>query len=302
VSDQASALLRSRIAQLFDRHPERDSFIGREIAQRMGERLAYIRVAPQRLLDLGCGSGADWALLAERFPEAFPIGVDLSLQRLVALRRRETVRDGWLRRALGGRASGAATLCADYARLPLGTASVDMIWSNLAIHWDDQPHLSFKEWGRVLEAGGLVMFSAFGPDTLAQVRRAFAAVDALPHTLAFTDMHDYGDMLVAAGFATPVVDMEHITLTYSSAQGLWDDVRALGGNPLVERRGSLWGRRRHRLWSDALESQRGTDGLLRLTFEVLYGHAWKGIPRTVADGRSVVRIERLSRSTPQSRE
>jgi malonyl-CoA O-methyltransferase len=290
--DHRPALERARIAWLFDRHPRRASFIAREVARRMGERLGYIRIEPRHVLDAGCGSGADWKLLKDRFPAALAIGTDFSAGRLGLARRDAARHTGWRERLLARRSTQFAAVCADFARLPFANGRFDMIWSNLAIHWDEAAHRALTEWARVLQPGGLVMFSAFGPDTLAEVRRIFALVDDQPHTLAFTDMHDYGDMLIAGGFATPVVDMEHITLTYTEAGAFWEDVRALGGNPLVARRRGLWGRAGIARLNAAVEGQRGSDGLLRLTFEVLYGHAWKGVPRTRSDGRAIVRDAR----------
>ena len=137
----------------------------------------------------------------------------------------------------------------------------------------------FPEWKRVLKTDGLLMFSCFGPDTLKELRAA--AARALPNSRAmpFVDMHDFGDMMVASGFATPVMDAEIITLTYASPQELLREVRALGGNPRDDRAQSLPSGRQARQMLRALEAQRGDDGRIRLTFEVAYGHAWKPMPR-----------------------
>jgi malonyl-CoA O-methyltransferase len=299
VSDARPAIERARVARLFDRIGAVPSFIDREVAQRMAERLDYIRIDAARVLDAGCGAGADLPMLAARFAGSLVLGVDRASGPLRAQARAASSAVGgsgvarWVARKLGRTGAAPALVCADFQRLPLARASLDVIWSNLALHWDDAPHRTLIDWGRVLRDEGLVMFSAFGPDTLAEVRRAFAAVDARDHSVSFTDMHDYGDMLVAAGFAAPVVDMEQITLTYSDSAALWRDVRALGGNPLEARQRGLYGRgAAHRL-AEALEAQRASDGSLRLTFEVIYGHAWKGVPRVRADGRAVVSLEQL---------
>jgi malonyl-CoA O-methyltransferase len=99
--------------------------------------------------------------------------------------------------------AGVDLLCADFAELPLGHLSVDLLWSNLALHWHPQPDRVFAEWRRVLRVNGLLMFSCFGPDSLRELRAAFAEADLAEHTLPFVDMHDFGDQLVEAGFATP---------------------------------------------------------------------------------------------------
>lgn len=286
----------ARVRRLFDRsEARRGDFILREISSRLFERLEYIRLDARAVLDAGCGSGADAALLSGRFPDARLLAVDHAPHRLGA--GAIDTRAGlprWLGRWM--RPSGALKLAADLGALPLAPASLDLIWSSLALHWHPAPHTVFPEWRRVLRTHGLLLFSAFGPDTLKEVREAFALADpgAAPtaHVAAFTDMHDYGDMLVAAGFATPVMDAERLTLTYSSAASLWDDVRALGGNAAGARRHGLLGRQARRRLDAALDARRDADGRYQLSFEIIYGHAWKGEARTTAAGETIVRLER----------
>jgi malonyl-CoA O-methyltransferase len=191
--------------------------------------------------------------------------------------------------AAGG--NGPELACADFARLPLAANSLDLVWSNLALHWHPQPDRVFAEWRRVLRVEGLLMFSCFGPDTLREVRSAFESIDLAPHTLPFVDMHDFGDMLVNAGFSTPVMDMETITVTYETPQRLLEDVRAWGGNPLESRRRGLLSRAQHARLEAALEGMRNRDGKIPLTFEVVYGHAFRPVPRTTSSGESIVRFD-----------
>jgi malonyl-CoA O-methyltransferase len=151
------------------------------------------------------------------------------------------------------------------------------------LHWLDDPLPAFRELHRVLEVGGLLMFSALGPDTLKELRAAGATT-----LRRFHDMHDLGDMLVAAGFADPVMDMETIALTYASPRGLLRDQRLLGvRDGLLGPLGFREGRRVFRAW----QSQK-RDGRLPATFEVVYGHAWKAEPKTSADGRAVIRFHK----------
>jgi len=135
------------------------------------------------------------------------------------------------------------------------------------------------------------MFSCFGPDTFKEVRAAFAGVDDAAHVLPFVDMHDFGDMLVNAGFSTPVMDMENITVTYESIGKLMADVRAWGGNPLLTRRRGLLGRRAWAKVTETLEKGRRADGKLSLSFEVVYGHAFRPVPKTIASGEAIIRFE-----------
>ena len=266
----------------------------------MHERLALVKIAPQRVLDAGCGEGADLPLLQERFSGAHVIGFDASPGMLAAARggqdaARSTMSrllKNWLPAKIGsGLAAGADFLCGDFAQLPVAHNALDLVWSNLALHWHPQPDRVFAEWRRVLRVDGLLMFSCFGPDTFKELRAAFATVDAAPHALPFVDMHDFGDMLINAGFSTPVMDMENITVTYASVDKLMADVRAWGGNPLMTRRRGLFGRADWRRIGQALEQLRRADGKIPLSFEIIYGHAFRPMPKRTADGEAIIRLD-----------
>ncbi len=159
------------------------------------------------------------------------------------------------------------------------------------LHWHPQPHTVFPEWLRVLRVDGLLLFSCFGPDTLKELRRACAAAGIAARPTPFVDMHDFGDMMIAAGFAAPVMDAETIRLTYASPQALLREVGALGGNPRDDRAPGLVGGRRARALLAALQDLRDGDGRIGLSFEVAYGHAWKPQPRI--RGQSTVSLDRL---------
>jgi malonyl-CoA O-methyltransferase len=281
----------ARVQQLFA-DPARvaaSDFLRREIAGRMFERLALVKNSPQQVLDAGCGLGADLAQLQKNYPAAQVLGVDAVPAMLAAGGSAQAPRS-FLSRLLPAK-SGIDLACADFGQLPLGPNSVDLVWSNLALHWHPQPDRVFAEWRRVLRVDGLLMFSNFGPDTFRELRNAFAAMDETPHTLPFVDMHDFGDQLVEAGFTTPVMDMEQITVTYDTAQALLADVRSFGGNPLATRRRGLVGRAAWQRMLDALEAQRRPDGKLGLTFEVIYGHAFRPAPKVTAAGEAIVRFQ-----------
>lgn len=274
-------------------------FLRREVSARMFERLELVKIVPQRLLDAGCGAGGDLALLQKQFSQAQILGADASAAMLLEARSRLSAALSSVNRLLAkylpgkaGASAGldASLLCADFARLPLALGTVDLVWSNLALHWHPQPDQVFHEWRRVLRQDGLLMFSCFGPDTCKQLRSAFAAIDAAPHVLPFVDMHDLGDMLVEAGFSTPVMDMEHITVTYASVDKLMADVRALGGNPLATRRRGLLGKNDWSRVVAGLEQQRQADGKIPLTFEIIYGHAFRPAPKLTSNGESIIRI------------
>ncbi len=272
-------------------------FLRREIAARMFERLGLIRLAPQRVLDAGCGEGDDLPGLHQAFPPAQLIGVDASAAMLaaaaVAGEQSRSRAQKLIGRFLGRRPQGAqaaALACADFAQLPLPRASIDLLWSNLALHWHPQPHRVIAEWARVLRTDGLLMFSCFGPDTFIELRDAFAAHGLHGRMLPFVDLHDYGDMLVAAGLATPVMDMERLTLTYTSVDKLLADVRAFGGNPLEGRVRGLDGPQRWQRVRRTLEAARDPSGTLRLTVEVTFGHAFRPEPTRTSGGEQIVRF------------
>lgn len=303
-SKMSAPIDRVRVRALFA-DPNRvaqSDFLRREIAGRMHDRLGLVKLTPQRVVDAGCGPGADLSRLYKAYPAAHVIGIDASAA-MAAYAGRPAASRSLLSRLLPAKA-GIDAVCGDFAQFPLAPNSVDLVWSNLALHWHPQPDRVFAEWRRVLRVDGLLMFSSFGPDTLRELRSAFAAIAALDgaaqgspaqgsshHALSFVDMHDFGDQLVEAGFSTPVMDMEVITVTYDSAVALLADVRALGGNPLATRRRGLVGRAAWGRVLAALEAQRRPDGKLALTFEVIYGHAFRPAPRVTAAGEAIIRFE-----------
>lgn len=246
----------------------------REVGRRLVEHLDPIRVDPARVLDLGCGTGPQLDTLARRFPGSEILGIDFSR----AMLERALARAPWWRRALASRVPRFA--CADLAKLPLAPASAGLAFSNLALQWCDAPAV-FAEASRVLVKDGLILFSTLGPDTLRELRAAFG-VAAFP---GLVDMHDLGDALVAAGFGQPVMEMELLTLEYSTLEALLADLHAVGA--LASATPGLGGRERRKAAAQAYEARR-RDGALPATYEVVYGHAWKAGTRKAADGRQVI--------------
>jgi malonyl-CoA O-methyltransferase len=198
----------------------------------------------------------------------------------------------WLEPRAGAAATAPGIVCGDIGTLPLKAGSVDLVWSNLVLQWLDAPPLAFEEFHRVLAVGGLLSFTTFGPDTLRELRAAFSAVDTATHVNRFVDMHDLGDMLVGAGFADPVMDMEMLMLTYTDANALMRELKALGAhNVTAARPRGMMGRERWSRMLRGLDAFR-RDGRLPASFEVIYGHAWKPAPRVAADGRAIVQVQR----------
>lgn len=265
--------------------------LAREVARRMDERLDYIRTGPKRILDLGCGTGADLPRLAERFPDATLLAADFAPAMLArAGARLRPQGGGLLRRLIGGRPATAPHVVADARALPLARGSLGLVWSNLMFPALADPLPAFREVHRTLEIGGLFMFSTLGPDTLRELRAVLPAQRG-ERVHRFIDMHDLGDALVQAGFGDPVMDMEILTLTYADLDELLRDLRASGGNNAATARPrGLSGQRGWEVARVAYERLR-RDGRLPATFEIIQGHAWKAAPTTTEDGRSIVRFQ-----------
>jgi malonyl-CoA O-methyltransferase len=272
----------------------------REVGTRMLSRLDVVKIQPRRILDVGCGTGEGTVELAARFPGARVVGLDLALPMVVAARERARRGRSIYRRLVsplvGTRDAEPRFVCADATRLPLAGVSFDLAWSNLTLQWVNDLPRAFAELRRVLRPGSLLTFTTFGPDTLKELRAAFARVDGATHVLRFVDMHDIGDMLVHAGFADPVMDMEYLDVTYPSPDALLRELKALGAtNATRGRPRGLMGRARYAQLAAGLE-RFARDGRIPATFEMIYGHAWKGEPKTTAEGLPIVRLSRPRRT------
>jgi malonyl-CoA O-methyltransferase len=268
----------------------------REIGARMAERLDYVKITPAAILDAGCGTGEAIGDLGVRYPAARVVALDIALPMVMTARRRVGAGRSAFRRLLRPFASRGAVepafVCGDINRLPFAGVAYDLVWSNLALQWVNDLPRAFAEFRRVLKVGGLLSFTTFGPDTLREVRSAFTGLDGHTHTNRFVDMHDIGDMLVHAGFADPVMDMEYVTLTYDSPRALLAELKAIGAtNRTRGRPTGLMGRARFARALARLDALR-RDGRIPATFEVVYGHAWKGEPRTTPEGHAIVRLTR----------
>jgi malonyl-CoA O-methyltransferase len=255
----------------------------REVCIRMLERLDYIKLKPATVLDVGSGTGWGTRQLGERYPAAQIVALDIALGMLQASRGKS----GWWSKLFAG--NTRQYVCADMEAMPIKANSMEMVWSNLAVQWCNDLPATLIELHKVLKVEGLLMFSTFGPDTLKELRIAFQGVDGYNHLNRFADMHDIGDMLVAGGFADPVMDMEYITLTYNDVKSVMQDLRSIGAhNATAGRATGMMGKN---AWGRVLENYEGLrrDGKLPATFEVIYGHAWKPQAKNTADGRAIIK-------------
>lgn len=271
----------------FDQHQVRRNFgraastyehhdaLQREVQTLLLDRLGFYLDTPERVIDVGAGTGRGTALLRKRYPKAQVIAMDLALPMLRAAKKHVS----WLK--------PFQRVCAEATALPLPDHSVDVLHSNLCFQWiDDLPAL-FGECVRVLKPGGLLVFSTFGPDTLKELRAAWAEADEQPHVSRFLDMHDLGDAMISAGLRDPVLDVDRYTLTYSEPRLLLKELQGLGAtNADRERERHLLGKRHYQRMLAAYETMR-VDGRIPATWEVVTAHAWgppPGQSRRMAGG------------------
>ena len=258
---------------------EKHDVLQREAQSALLERLDFYQSqAPERVIDVGAGTGRGSALLKRRYPAADVIAFDLALPMLRAAKKRSA----WLK--------PFQRVCAEATALPLPDHCVDVLHSNLCFQWVvDLPAL-FGECARVLKPGGLLAFSTFGPDTLKELRAAWAQADQQPHVSRFLDMHDVGDAMLAAGLRDPVLDAHRYTLTYSEPRKLLEELQGLGAtNADHARVRGLTGKSRYRSMLAAYEAMR-VDGRIPATWEVVSAHAWgapAGQPRRGAGGGEI---------------
>lgn len=266
----------------FDRCAARYDRVARlqvEVGERLQARLDWIRIEPQRVLDLGCGTGRGLQALMRRWRRAEVVGLDFAPGMLARAARRGRP---WRRPRL---------VCADMGALPLAAASVDLVFSNLSLQWCDDLPAQFAELLRVLRPGGLLLFSTLGPDTLRELRQSWAEADAAaPHVNEFPDMHEVGDALVGAGFADVVMDVDRIVEWHDEPLSVMRGLHQIGAvNRDRGRRRGLLGRNRLQRACNAYRRFAAADGRLPATWEVVYGHAWRPL-QSLPDADGTVRV------------
>ena len=271
----------------FDRAADFDSacFIHDAARERLLERLDLVNFAPRVLVDLGCATGRGAAALAARYAGARVLAIDASTAML---------------RKARAHAGSVAAIGGDAERLPVRSHVIDLLFANLVLPWC-RPDTVFAEAARVLAPGGVLQFATLGPDSLAEIRRAFGAADDRIHVHAAFDMHDLGDLAMKAGLAEPVLDVDRLTVTYAEPAALWRDLKAVAaGNVAGARRRALTGRGRWSRFEGALAPRRGER--FGVTVELIFGQAFGQGPvqtRRQAGGVTEigVPIERIGRMT-----
>ncbi len=250
----------ARASVTYDKH----AVLHQEVSNRMADKLDFIAISPDSILDLGANTGKDTTKLEKRYKQSVRcVALDISYPMLLKAKRNKP----WF--------SKQRFVCGLAQSLPFHDNSFDMIYSNLVFQWCPDLHRVFKECQRVLKPNGLLFFSTYGPDTWFELRKSWEGIDNYEHVRNFTDMHDVGDSLIAAGFNAPVMDIDKIQLTYHHVKALIQDLRAVGViNFSANRRRGLLGKRQYAQFLSRYESFRNEAGLLPATYEIVYGHAW----------------------------
>lgn len=265
------------IAQI-DRHAMRAAFekaaisydavavLQQEVADRLVERMDYMSMKPVSILDAGSGTGFVSQLLAARYPKTKITSLDLAFNMLKQAKSKRSFKQRWNKQF--------QYVNAEAENLPFADASMELIISGLTLQWCQDLPKVFKEFRRVLAPGGLLLFSSFGPETLTELRQSWAAVDELAHVNAFADMHDVGDALMQSGFSDPVMDMEMLTVTYKDVKTVMQDLKQIGAHNVMQGRShNITGKNKLQKMMQAYEQFRD-DGLLPVSHEIVYGHAW----------------------------
>lgn len=275
----------------------------KQVREEMLGRLDLVKLNPQVILDAGCGTGLASHALQKRFASAQVLSLDFAYPMLQKTRisRGQLSFTNQIKSLLGG--NKQSLLCADIEALPLASASTGLVWSNLAIQWCNDLDIALKEFHRVLHPEGLLMFSTFGPDTLREMRAATADASGSEYTSVsrFIDMHDIGDALVRAGFNAPVLDVERFTLTYDTVKDVMRDLKSIGAHNATDGRArGLLGRgffaKLEQSYEQFRSGSKAQGGKLPATFEVVYGHAWRGADKPVfEDGLSPINFKPRSK-------
>lgn len=244
---------------------ENAALVQNEIGERLFERLNFLKITPQYVLDLGSGTGLFSQALKKRYPKANIIGLDLAFAMLTETKKKQSWRFNW------------PLVNGNMSALPFADGVFDLVYANQVIHWSDSLSLVLSELYRVMHVGACFMFSTLGPDTFKELTHAFALADNYTHCNTFRDMHEIGDCLNILKFQDPVVDMEMITVHYGELSKLLLSLKAQGvRNVHSARNRGLTGKESWRAFEKAYQQFQTEEGKCPLTYEAVYGHAWKG--------------------------
>ena len=252
----------NRAAMTYGEH----DFLQKEVVLRTLQQLDYIRITPRSIIDLGSGTGTASRILIKKFKKASIFQLDIAVSMLKHAQAQIKLPRRWFEKK--------RMVCGDIERLPIANNSVDLAFSSLALQWSMQPDVCFREIRRIMKPGGLFLFSTLGPDTLRELRQAFAAISDTPHVNGFLDIHDVGNLLSSNGFSDPVLEADRITVEYDDLRSLMKDLKGVGASNVSQQRSrGLLGKQKLMKLREQYELFRVKDKL-PATYEVIIGHAW----------------------------
>jgi len=286
----ATSLDRNAVRRAFSAASERydaAAVLQKEVRERLIERLGLFQLQPSTVLDMGCGTAQSSHHLKKLYSSSTVVALDAAFGML----QRANSSTRWLGRRAFQR------VCGDAMQLPVKTASVDLVFSNLMMQWCNPPDIVFNEVRRVLKPDGVFVFSSFGPDTLRELRDAWNSVDSHTHVNDFIDMHDLGDAMMRAGLAEPVLDVERFTLTYPDALSLMRELKAIGAHNVTQHRSrGLTGKAALNRVIARYEQHRRGDNV-PASYEVVYGQAWGNVAAPTSHGEVRVPLSNIGRRT-----
>ena len=280
---------KNEISKTFSKYAaEYEAFakVQHEIGLRLLERLSYLKIAPKRILDLGCGPGVFSRELSLLYPKAHVVGLDIAPAMLALADKKQGWRHKW------------SLVAADMKNMPFATGMFDLVFANQVIHWGGPLAGVFRELNRVMNVNGCFMFTTLGPDTFKELRASWASVNSFAHVNEFIDMHDVGDSLLAEYFLDPVMDMELLAVHYESIAKLVRALKKQGvKNINPQRNQGLTGKASWQQFENNYQSLQTENGKFPLSYEVVYGHAWKGEKRKTERGvETLIPISQISKS------
>jgi malonyl-CoA O-methyltransferase len=266
-----------------------------EVRNELLSRLEILKVPPRNVLDLGAGTGLGALELRRRLRGARIVAMDIAAPMLQKVRQRSPF---W---------RPIRCVNADASALPFKAGSFDVVFSNLMLQWVVPPDRAFAEIRRVLRPGGVLLATSFGPETLRELRDAWAVVDRTAHVSEFIDVHDLGSALQRAGFAEPVLDVDRIMHFHADVSSLARELKLIGAHNMDQHRArALTGKHRYQQMVQAYEVRRVPKGL-PVTWQVVNAVAWapESFPSPAAamvDGEAYVGMESLRASLARRRQ
>jgi len=254
-----------KVSQSFDRVAptyEQWAILQKTVGDELFERLQWLKMAPQQILNVGAGTARLSRVLGQQYKDAYLYSIDISLKMSQIARKKAPQGD-----------SKQYFICADATQLPVADDSIDLLVSNLMLQWCNDIYAIFAEFARVLKPDGALFFSIFGPDTLTELRHSWATADQASHVNRFFDMHDIGDALLQVGLSNPVMDVDRLQFTYSDVKALMKELKQIGAHNMTAGcpRG-LMGKDKFQAMLAAYEQYRSPEGVLPATYEIVYGH------------------------------